>query len=62
MVIMRSVDVMLTIPTIFLILAVVVILEPSIWNIMVVIGLTSWMELPGSSGPSSCRSRNGNSW
>ena len=44
MVIMRSVDVMLTIPTIFLILAVVVILEPSIWNIMVVIGLTSWME------------------
>ncbi len=44
MVIMRSVDVMLTIPTIFLILAVVVILEPSIWNIMVVIGLTGWME------------------
>ncbi len=44
MLIMRSVDVMLTIPTIFLILAVVVILEPSIWNIMVVIGLTSWME------------------
>lgn len=42
--IMRGVDVMLTIPTIFLILAVVVILEPSIWNIMVVIGLTSWME------------------
>ncbi len=42
--IMRGIDIMLTIPTIFLILAVVVILEPSIWNIMVVIGLTSWME------------------
>jgi peptide/nickel transport system permease protein len=42
--IMRSVDVMLSIPTIFLVLAVIAILEPSIINIMVVIGLTSWME------------------
>jgi len=42
--IMRAVDIMLTLPTIFLILAVIAILEPSIWNIMVVIGLTSWME------------------
>jgi peptide/nickel transport system permease protein len=42
--IMRVVDIMLTLPTIFLILAVIAILEPSIWNIMVVIGLTSWME------------------
>ncbi len=42
--IMRSVDIMLSIPTIFLVLAVIAILEPSIVNIMVVIGLTSWME------------------
>ena len=42
--IMRAVDIMLSIPTIFLILAVIAILEPSIINIMVVIGLTSWME------------------
>lgn len=43
-VIMRSVDIMLSIPTIFLVLAVIAILEPSIINIMIVIGLTSWME------------------
>jgi peptide/nickel transport system permease protein len=42
--IMRAVDIMLSIPTIFLVLAVIAILEPSILNIMVVIGLTSWME------------------
>lgn len=42
-VIMRLVDVMLSIPTFFLILAVIAFLSPSIWNIMVVIGLTSWM-------------------
>jgi peptide/nickel transport system permease protein len=42
--IMRAVDIMLSIPTIFLILAVIAILEPSITNIMIVIGLTSWME------------------
>jgi peptide/nickel transport system permease protein len=41
--IMRAVDVMLSIPTFFLILAVIAFLTPSIWNIMVVIGLTSWM-------------------
>jgi peptide/nickel transport system permease protein len=41
--IMRLVDVVLCFPTFFLILAVVSILEPSIFNIMVVIGLTSWM-------------------
>jgi peptide/nickel transport system permease protein len=41
-VIMRFVDVMLCFPTFFLILAVIAILEPSIWNIMIVIGLTSW--------------------
>jgi peptide/nickel transport system permease protein len=42
-IIMRLVDVMLSIPTFFLILAVIAFLTPSIWNIMIVIGLTSWM-------------------
>jgi peptide/nickel transport system permease protein len=41
--IMRFVDIMLSIPTFFLILAVIAFLTPSIWNIMIVIGLTSWM-------------------
>ncbi len=41
--IMRAVDVMLCFPTIFLIMAVIAFLQPSIINIMVVIGLTSWM-------------------
>jgi peptide/nickel transport system permease protein len=40
---MRLVDLMLCFPSFFLILAVIAILEPSIWNIMVVIGLTGWM-------------------
>ncbi|MDD3296359.1 MAG: ABC transporter permease [Candidatus Omnitrophica bacterium] len=42
-VIMRFVDVMLCIPTFFLILAAIAFLEPNIWIIMAVIGLTSWM-------------------
>ena len=42
-VLMRFVDIMLSIPTFFLLLAVIAFLEPSIWNIMIVIGLTSWM-------------------
>lgn len=42
-VIMRLVDIMLSIPSFFLILAVIAFLTPSIINIMVVIGLTSWM-------------------
>ncbi|MBF0507566.1 MAG: ABC transporter permease [Deltaproteobacteria bacterium] len=42
-VIMRFVDLMLCFPSFFLILAVVAILEPSIWNIMIIIGLTGWM-------------------
>lgn len=41
--IMRGVDVMLCFPSFFLILAVIAFLEPSLTNIMVVIGLTSWM-------------------
>ncbi len=40
---MRLVDLVLCFPTFFLILAVIAFLEPSIWNIMVVIGLTNWM-------------------
>ncbi|MEN6330681.1 MAG: ABC transporter permease [Smithella sp.] len=42
-VIMRFVDIMLCFPTFFLILAVIAFLEPSIWNIMIIIGLTGWM-------------------
>jgi peptide/nickel transport system permease protein len=42
-IIMRFVDIMLCFPTFFLILAVIAILDPSIWNIMIVIGLTGWM-------------------
>ncbi|MDP2980997.1 MAG: ABC transporter permease [Candidatus Omnitrophota bacterium] len=42
-VIMRFIDIMLCFPTFFLILAVVALLEPSIINIMVIIGATSWM-------------------
>ena len=41
--IMRLADVMLSFPSLFLILAVIAFLEPSIWNVMIVIGLTSWM-------------------
>ena len=42
-VLMRFVDMMLCFPTFFLILTVIAFLEPSIWIIMVVIGLTGWM-------------------
>jgi peptide/nickel transport system permease protein len=41
--IMRFVDIMLTIPGFLLVLAVIAFIGPSILNIMVVIGLTSWM-------------------
>lgn len=41
--IMRVVDVMLCFPSFFLILSVIAFLEPSLTNIMIVIGLTSWM-------------------
>ncbi|ANA40538.1 MULTISPECIES: oligopeptide ABC transporter permease [Geobacter] len=40
---MRFVDIMLCFPTFFLILAVIAFLEPSIWYIMAIIGLTGWM-------------------
>ncbi len=42
---MRFVDIMLAFPTFFLILAVIAILEPNIFTIMVVIGITSWMDV-----------------
>ena len=41
--IMRFVDVMLCFPSMFLILAVIAFVGPSIWNVMAVIGLTGWM-------------------
>lgn len=41
--IMRFVDLMLCFPAFFLILAVIAFLEPSIFNIMAVIGATGWM-------------------
>jgi peptide/nickel transport system permease protein len=42
-VVMRFVDLMLCFPTFFLILAVIAVLEPSLMNIMIVIGVTGWM-------------------
>ncbi|HAX62077.1 MAG TPA: peptide ABC transporter permease [Elusimicrobia bacterium] len=44
-VIMRFVDIMLCFPTFFLILMVIAFLEPNIYNVMIVIGLTSWTGL-----------------
>ena len=40
---MRFTDVVLCFPTFFLILTVIALLPPSIYNIMIVIGVTSWM-------------------
>ncbi len=40
---MRLTDIMLCFPTIFLILAVIALLTPSLLNVMIIIGLTSWM-------------------
>ncbi|MEW6115408.1 MAG: oligopeptide ABC transporter permease [Nitrospirota bacterium] len=42
---MRFVDIMLAFPTFFLILAVIAVVEPSISTIMIVIGLTGWMDV-----------------
>ncbi|MBI4687906.1 MAG: ABC transporter permease, partial [Nitrospirae bacterium] len=44
-VLMRFVDIMLTFPTLFLILAVVAIIGPSMFLIMLIIGLTGWMDV-----------------
>lgn len=40
---MRLVDLMLCFPVFFLILAVIAMVGPSIWTIMVIIGVTGWM-------------------
>lgn len=40
--IMRFVDIMFCFPTFFLILMIIAMLGPNIYNVMVVIGLTSW--------------------
>jgi peptide/nickel transport system permease protein len=42
-VISRSIDIMLCFPTFFLILSTIAVLGPGIWNIMIIIGVTSWM-------------------
>lgn len=44
-IVMRFVDIMLAFPTFFLILAVIAIVEPSISTIMIIIGLTGWMDV-----------------
>jgi peptide/nickel transport system permease protein len=44
-ILMRFVDIMLAFPTFFLILAVIAILEPSIFTIMAIIGITGWMDV-----------------
>jgi peptide/nickel transport system permease protein len=41
-VISRLIEILLTIPTFFLIISIIAFLPPSIYNIMVVIGLTGW--------------------
>lgn len=40
--IMRFTDIVLCFPTFFLILLIIAFLEPDIYNVMIVIGLTSW--------------------
>ncbi len=40
--IMRIVDIMLSIPTFFFILAIQVMLTPSVYNVIIVLGLTGW--------------------
>lgn len=42
-ILMRFVDIMIAIPSIFLILTLQIILEPRIETVMIVIGLTGWM-------------------
>lgn len=44
-VLMRFTDIMLCFPTFFLILLIIAFFEPSIVNVMIVIGLTSWTGL-----------------
>jgi peptide/nickel transport system permease protein len=42
-ILMQCVDIMLSVPTFFLILAVIAFVGPNIWNVMIIIGATSWM-------------------
>ncbi len=42
-VLMQLVDIMLSVPTFFLILAVIAFVGPKIWNVLIFIGVTSWM-------------------
>ncbi len=44
-VLMRFVDIMLSVPTFFLILMVIAFVGPNILNVMVIIGLTSWTDV-----------------
>jgi peptide/nickel transport system permease protein len=44
-VLMRLTDIMLCFPTFFLILIVIAFFEPNVYNVMIVIGLTSWTGL-----------------
>ncbi|RLD18021.1 MAG: peptide ABC transporter permease [Caldiserica bacterium] len=44
-ILMRFVDVMLSIPVFFLLLMVIAYIGPSIYNVMIVIGVTSWPSL-----------------
>jgi peptide/nickel transport system permease protein len=39
---MRFVDIVMSFPSFFLILTLVAIISPNIWNVMIVIGLTGW--------------------
>jgi len=41
-ILMRLVDMMMCFPSFFLILTIVAIVEPSVYNVMIVIGLTGW--------------------
>ena len=49
-IIMRFTDIMLCFPSFFLILSVVAIVGPNIFNIMIIIGLTSWMGIAPHKG------------
>ncbi len=42
-IVMRFVDTMMAFPSIFLLLAIQAMLKPNIYNVMIVIGATSWM-------------------
>jgi peptide/nickel transport system permease protein len=42
---MRTVDILLSIPLFFLIMIAQTLVEPNIYNVMLIIGITSWMEV-----------------